>query len=214
MEDNTREQEVQSKKKKEYEIHSNLKKYKVKFIKGNNEIIFQATEIGDVKGTLYIKQVKFSEFERVDKYFRQFDDINEIFSDLLNRDTNEIKLEEMDNNIKLILQYEIRGKKKDIYFILAQEKADINKIIMNLCEKSKEIDYLKAENERLKKQIAELQFYTRWIFEVFDKKNGSSGHRMPKIKFENWMLDSQKNDWKTIELSGEYYDFKGDCSIF
>ena len=214
MEDNTREQEVQSKKKKEYEIHSNLKKYKVKFIKGNNEIIFQATEIGDVKGTLYIKQVKFSEFERVDKYFRQFDDINEIFSDLLNRDTNKIKLEEIDNNIKLILQYEIRGKKKDIYFILAQEKADINKIIMNLCEKSKEIDYLKAENERLKKQIAELQFYTRWIFEVFDKKGGNISHKMPKIKFENWMLDSQKNDWKTIELSRKYYDFKGDCSIF
>ena len=213
MEDNTREHEVQSKKKKEYEIHSNLKKYKVKFIKGNNEIIFQATEIGDVKGTLYIKQVKFSEFERVDKYFRQFDDINEIFSDLLNRDTNKIKLEEIDNNIKLILQYEIRGKKKDIYFILALEKADINKIIMNLCEKSKEIDYLKAENERLKKQIAELQFYTRFIFKFFNQKNSNIGHQMPKIKFENWMLDSQKNDWKTIELSDKYCDAKL-CIIF
>ena len=149
----------QKKEGKIYEIENllNNKKYKIILLKGENSIIFNVTEIGDIKGTLYKNEVSFNKFEKMDKYFRQFDNIEEIYLDLSRRKDNEIKVEEIENNIKLTLTYEIRNEQKDLPFILTQENLDINKIVMNLCEKSKEIDDLKKENEQLKHQIAELQ---------------------------------------------------------
>ena len=149
----------QKKEGKIYEIENllNNKKYKIILLKGENSIIFNVTEIGDIKGTLYKNEVSFNKFEKMDKYFRQFDNIEEIYLDLSRRKDNEIKVEEIENNIKLTLTYEIRNEQKDLPFILTQENLDINKIVMNLCEKSKEIDDLKKENEQLKHQIEELQ---------------------------------------------------------
>ena len=204
----------QQKEGKEYEIKNlqNNKKYKIKFIKGENSIIFNATEIGDIKGTLFKNEVSFNKFEKMDKYFRQFDNIDEIYLDLSSKKDYEIKLEEIENNLKLTLIYEIRNEQKDLPFILTEEKADINNIVMNLCEKSKEIDDLKKENEKLKHQIAELQFYVKWIFKYFDKKEGA--HQMPIAKTKAWIIDSQQKDWKKLNVESEKYHEPIQCNIF
>ena len=204
------------KEEKEYTIKnvSNNKNYKVKLIKGQNSIIFNAKEIGDIKDILYKIEVAFDKFEKMDKYFRQFDNIDELYLDVSKRQSNEIKVEEIEENIKLTLIYEIRSEKKDLPFILIKENADINKIVMNLCEKSKEINDLKEENLLLKYQIAELQFYVSWIFNYFDNKNGESKHYMPKVKKE-WILDSQNKDWKSLDISSlRYSNAKSDCNIY
>ena len=101
---------------KECEIKNlqNNKKYKIKFIKGENSIIFNATEIGDIKGTLFKNEVSFNKFEKMDKYFRQFDNIDEIYLDLSSKKDYEIKVEEIENNLKLTLIYEIRNEQKDL----------------------------------------------------------------------------------------------------
>ena len=200
---------------KEYTINnlSNNKNYKIKIIKGQNSIIFNAKAIGDIKETLYKIEVTFNKFEKMDKYFRQFDNIDELYQDVSRRQSNEIKLEEIENNIKLTLIYEIRNQKKDLPFILIQENVDLNKIVMNLCEKSKEIDDLKQENMQLKAQIAELQFYVSWIFKYFDNKDGRQQHTMPNIKNE-WILDTQKQNWKTLNVSSERYTDPSNCNIF
>ena len=150
----------------------------------------------------------------MDKYFRQFDNIDELYLDVSRRQSNEIKVEEIEENIKLTLIYEIRSEKKDLPFILIKEGADINKIVMNLCEKSKEIDDLKQENLLLKYQIAELQFYVSWIFNYFDNKNGESKHYMPKVKKE-WILDSQNKDWKSLDITSlRYRNVNDNCNIY
>ena len=191
---------------KEYIIKnlSNNKNYKIKLIKAQNSIIFNAREIGDIKDTLYKIEVTLNNFEKMDKYFRQFDNIDELYLDVSRRKNDEIKLEEIENNIKLTLIYEIRSQKKDLPFILVHENADLNKIVMNLCEKSKEINDLKQENMQLKTQIAELQFYVSWIFNYFDNKNGKNKHYMPKVKNE-WILDTQTTDWKNLDVSSIRY---------
>jgi len=203
------------KEEKEYTIKndSSNKNYKVKLIKGQNSIIFNAKEIGDIKDILYKIEVAFNKFEKMDKYFRQFDNIDELYLDVSRRQSNEIKVEEIEENIKLTLIYEIRSEKKDLPFILIKGNADINKIVMNLCEKSKEIDDLKQENLLLKYQISELQFYVSWIFNYFDNKNGESKHYMPKVKNE-WILDSQNKDWKSLDISSQRYHPNGNCNIY
>ena len=191
-----------------------IKIIKSKFIKGQNSIIFNAKEIWDIKDILYKIEIGFNKFEKMDKYFRQFDNIDELYLDVSRRQSKEIKLEEIEENIKLTLIYEIRSEKKDLPFILIKEGADINKIVMNLCEKSKEIDDLKQENLLLKYQIAELQFYVSWIFNYFDNKNGESKHYMPKVKKE-WILDSQNKDWKSLDITSlRYRNVNDNCNIY
>ena len=155
----------------------------------------------DIKGSIFQKEVEFYEFEKLDKYFRQFYDTNEIFADLSSKKKDEIKVEEIDNNIKLILQYKIRNEKKDISFILTKEEDDINKIVMNLCEKSKELDMLKKENENLKQQIAELQYFIRWIY----KKSEKPMPTVEGLNTSNWIKDSKIIDWKELDIQSERY---------
>ena len=81
----------------------------------------------------------------MDKYFRQFDTIDELYLDISKIKRNEIVVEKIENDIKLILIYIIRGEKKELPFILKREKISIDNVVNNLCEKSKEIDTLKRE---------------------------------------------------------------------
>ena len=83
---------------------------------------------------------------------------------------------------------------------------------MKLCEKSKEIDDLKKENEKLKHQIAELQFYVKWIFQHFGGKGGT--HLMPIAKTKEWIIDSQQKDWKKLNVESEKYHEPIKCNIF
>jgi len=202
---------------KEYKIFSssNKKTFKIKIRKGKMSIIFNAQEIGDIKETLFRDEEGFKNFEKLDRYFRQFDTIDELFEDIIKRENNELKVEEVSNNIKLILYYEIRKEKKGISFILKPEKSDSNKILMNLCEKSKEIDILKKENITLKNKIAELQFLVSRIY----NSNIMDRPYCPKeIYTENWIEDSKKIDWKLLDPNKErYYDGRDGrikCTIF
>ena len=174
-------------------------------------IIFNAQEIGDIKETLFRDEEVFKNFEKLDRYFRQFDTIDEIFEDMIKRENNELKVEEVSNNIKLILYYEIRKEKKGISFILKPEKSDANKILMNLCEKSKEIDILKKENIKLKNQIAELQFL---VSRIYRSEIEHKPFCPTEIYTENWIADSKNNDWKHLDPNKQRYYHEVNCTIF
>jgi len=192
------------KEEKVYVINDNTKtkKYQIKIIKQSDSIIFNAIEIGDVKGTLFELQLKLNDFVKIDKYFRQFDSIDEIYLDISNKTNDELKIEENEKNLKLILINEFKQTKKEFPFLLIRENTDINKIIMNLCEKTKEIDNLKLENEKLKMDIAELKYCVRCIYSDQNKE-------MPTKISEKWIEDCKNKDWKKLLLK-DYIN----CNIF
>ena len=192
------------KEEKVYVINDNTKtkNYQIKIIKQSDAIIFNATEIGDVKGTLFELRLKLNDFVKVDKYFRQFDSIDEIYLDISTKTNDEIKIEENEKNLKLILINELKQTKKEFPFLLIRENTDINKIIMNLCEKTKEIDNLKIENEKLKMDIAELKYCVRCIY-------SNQNIKMPTKISEKWIEDCKNKDWKKLCLI-DYCN----CNIF
>ena len=186
---------VIKKEEKVYQIEDNSKskKYQIKIIKEANSIIFNATEIGDIKGTLFKICLGLNDFVKIDKYFRQFDTIDEIYLDISNKTNNELKVEENDKNLKIVMINELRHTTKEFPFILIRENTDINKIIMNLCEKTKEIDILKKENEKLKNDVAELKYCVRCIYD-------HQKRTMPFMIDNKWIKDCQNNDWKKLNL--------------
>lgn len=205
MKDNTIEplngQPKEEKEKIEFEIGN----YKIEILKGTNTIIFNATEIRDIKGSFFKNEIELNKFEQMDKYFRQFDTIDELYLDISKIKRTELSVEKIENNIKLILIYIIRGEKKEFPFILKREKINIDNVVNNLCEKSKEIDTLKRENEKLRENIAELQFMVSCIYHEKCKS-------MPSFNISAWIYDSKNKDWKDLNVYSERY--KNKCIIF
>lgn len=146
-----------------------------------------------------------NKFEQMDKYFRQFDTIDELYLDISKIKRNEIVVEKIENDIKLILIYIIRGEKKELPFILKREKISIDNVVNNLCEKSKEIDTLKREKERLREDIAELQFMVSCIYHEKQKS-------MPRVNISTWVHDSKYKNWKDLNVYSDRYKYK--CIIF
>jgi hypothetical protein len=206
MKDNTIEPLNGQPKENEEKIEFEIRNYKIEIIKGANTIIFNATEIGDIKGSLFKNEIELNKFEQMDKYFRQFDNIDELYLDISKIKRNELEVEKIENNIKLILIYTIRGEQKEFPFILKREKINIENVVTNLCEKSKEIDTLKRENEELREKIAELQFMVSCIYHEKCKS-------MPSFDISAWMNDSKYKDWKDLNVYSErYHNIK--CIIF
>ena len=141
----------------------------------------------------------------MDKYFRQFDNIDELYLDISKIKRNELEVEKIENNIKLILIYTIRGEQKKFPVILKREKISIDNVVNNLCEKSKEIDTLKSENEILREKIAELQFMVSCIYH-------EKGKSMPHVNIHAWIDDSRHNNWKNLNVYSDRY--KQRCIIF
>jgi len=196
----------QPKEEKEKKIEFEISSYKIEIIKGTNTIIFNASKIGDIKGSLFKNEIELNKFGQIDKYFRQFDTIDELYLDISKIKRTELKVEEIENNIKLILIYNIREEKKEFPFILDREKISIDNVINNLCEKSKEIDTLKRENENLKVKIAELQFMVSCIYHEKCKP-------LPWVNTSAWIFDSKLNNWKNLNVYSEKYMQKK-CIIF
>ena len=205
MKDNTIEplngQPKEEKEKIEFEIGN----YKIEILKGTNTIIFNATEIRDIKGSFFKNEIQLNKFEQMAKYFRRFDTIDELYLDISKIKRTELSVEKIENNIKLILIYIIREEKKEFPFILKREKINIDNVVNNLCEKSKEIDTLKRENEKLRENIAELQFMVSCIYHEKCKS-------MPSFNISEWIYDSKYKDWKDLNVYSERY--KNKCIIF
>ena len=204
----------QPKEEKEKKIEFEISSYKIEIIKGTNTIIFNASKIGDIKGSFFKNEIELNKFGQIDKYFRQFDTIDELYLDISKIKRTELKVEEIENNIKLILIYNIREEKKEFPFILNREKISIDNIVNNLCEKSKEIDILKYENENLKYEnenlkdkIAELQFMVSCIYHEKCKP-------LPWVDTSAWISDSKFNDWKNLNVYSKKYINDLKCIIF
>ena len=136
------------------------KLYSLEICKEKENIIFKAIIEGLKDVISYEKQLSISDFQETNKIYKQFDDIDELFSNCLNVvEESKINIKEEKNKLKLTV---IVPSVKDIktYFELLPKKASMEIMIANLYETSQE---QKKEYEIIKEEIEKFKNFTEEI---------------------------------------------------
>ena len=138
-----------------------LKDFNLKIYQGEKSIIYHAKEIEDLADTLYKGESSLEELYNLKKVFKQFDSIEEVFTFFFKvLDESKISIKKEENKVIIGFIIEFMGKKDEVKISLMPEEAKIDAIVMKLCDKIKEIDKLKIENENLKKEFKDYKNFT------------------------------------------------------
>lgn len=152
---------------KEFNLKGEKDEFNLKIFEGKNSIIFHGRIKNDLSETLYVEETDFEEFHNLNKFFKQYTSVSELFSLLFQTlEEKEIIISKSENRIKLSFMVESRGKKEEVTFFLKPERGNTDNIALNLCDKVKEledkliekdeiIDNLKEELKQLKNEMAE-----------------------------------------------------------
>ena len=91
------------------------------------EIIFHVKEENDISDISYTKCSMIEEFYNINRYFKQFESLEELFSILFKGlKESELIINKKDNKINLDFIFEIRGEKKS-FSIFIKSRATENK---------------------------------------------------------------------------------------
>jgi len=136
--------------------------FNLKIFEGKNSIIFHARLINDLSETLYTEETDFEEFHNLNRFFKQYSTIDELFTLLFETlEENEILMTKIENRIKLSFMVEARRKTEEVSFFLKPEKPNTDNIALNLCDKVKELERKINEKdkviENLKEEIKEIK---------------------------------------------------------
>ena len=147
-------------------FNSDLKPLKVKILnlKGTDEqsysiifnlfeksIILEALDLNDISNTKYLSILTLEDFQKKNYFFNQYDEITGIFELIEDMKEDEFKIEKNNSEfIEFFFLVEIRKKINEIKIDLKIQKADIEKIVYNICEKIKELNVIKNEIKNLK----------------------------------------------------------------
>ena len=128
----------------EYEIKGiNNKLYDLKIFRNPNSISFHLKG-KSLLDKIYKKELSLEEFYNINRFFRQYLSIDDLFNTLfINLQNSELCISEIlenNNKIKLILLMEVRGIKEEIPFTLDQNQSESENLIFNLTEHIKEIE--------------------------------------------------------------------------
>jgi ribosomal protein L14E/L6E/L27E len=141
----------------EHKLTLDNKNYVIKFGKIENkieELIIFAKDENLIDTCYYQRCFSIENLQKVNKVFRQYDTIDEsidALKDIISHKKISIKKE--NNELHIILKYLKLGKgEEEIIFILKKNNIESGKIIENLISN---IDNLKLEIEKLKKEISE-----------------------------------------------------------
>ena len=138
-----------------------LKDFNLKIYQGEKSIIYHAKEIEDLADTLYKGESSLEELYNLKRVFRQFASIEEVFTFFFKvLDESKISIKKEENKVIIGFIIEFMGKKDEVKISLMPEEAKIDVIVMKLCDKIKEIDKLKIENENLKKEFKDYKNFT------------------------------------------------------
>jgi hypothetical protein len=141
----------------EHKLILDNKNYVLKFGKIENkieELIIFAKDENLIDTCYYQRCFSIENLQKVNKVFRQYDTIDEsidALKDIISH--KKISLKKENNELHIILKYLKLGKgEEEIIFILKKNNIESGKIIENLISN---IDNLKLEIEKLKKEISE-----------------------------------------------------------
>ena len=173
---------------KEFSVKSKENQtFSLKIYQGEKSMFFQVKEIGDIGDTLYKTESSLEDFYSSNRIFRQFISTEELFTYFFQiYKESDIDIIKKDKKINLTFLIEFMGKKDKISFKLNPEQTKIENVVMNLCDKVKEIDNLnkiiieqKEINNNLKNE------YENFKKNAEEKINNVLKIEIQKIKNEN-----------------------------
>ena len=130
--------------------------FNLKIFEGKNSIIFHARLINDLSETLYTEETDFEEFHNLNRFFKQYSTIDELFTLLFETlEENEILMTKIENRIKLSFMVEARRKTEEVSFFLKPEKPNTDNIALNLCDKVKELERKINEKDKVIEDLKE-----------------------------------------------------------
>lgn len=165
---------------KEFKTDKN-KTYLINFTL-DDSIEIEAHEINDLKSKSFSNKFSFQEI-RINKYFLQFDSLNEIFDELNEfiKDDNiyKILIEENENNLKIKIQLPVHRNREITFDLKLQNKVDnvkinyliqlINKQNKEISDLKSEITQLKAEDNQFRNEINDLKGKLKILWEKYNE---------------------------------------------
>ena len=144
-----------------------IKDFELKIFQAERSIIYHATEIKDLTGTLYKTELDLDKLCKLNSIFRAFDSVEKVFRRFQKLDESKIIIKKEENKIIVTLILEFMGEQEEAKIILIPQQVKIDDIVMKLCDKVKEIDVLnqiineqKSENEKLRKEFNDYKNYS------------------------------------------------------
>ena len=123
--------------------------FKLEFKIDEDKIIILAIGKISVLSPKYKLEFSLEDFYKLDKYFKQYDSLTELYGCLSDMEIEKKTTVELEQNfIKLIISFPTGFNKnpiKKIKFVLPKTEMKESDIILKLCEKVKEIDILKEK---------------------------------------------------------------------
>ena len=147
--------------KREVEVISQEKEaFKLLILKSKDTIIFSASKINDITVTKYKNELTLKNFYDSNKYFKQFDTTEELFTQFItNISDKEIEVSCKEKAVTIKLIYENVKKKNEFVINLKAQESKVENIVENLCIQftnlQNKMDQQEKINEDLKKQMNE-----------------------------------------------------------
>ena len=175
--------------------------FKVIIIQSKDNIIFSASKKNDITATKYKNICTYKTFHDSNRYFKQFDNTEEIFSQFImkmNDKDLEISYKDKVPTIKII--YEVMREKKEFTINLKAEEAKVENIVDNLCIQftnlQAKMDQQEKVIESLKKQMEDQMK----IIEDQKKVNDEQEKEINELKEMNEKLkEKNKEQMKIID---------------
>ena len=174
----------------------------------SHSIEIEANQINGLIKKTFSEQFTYQKI-RENRYFRQFDALNEIF-DELNRifKKNKILIEEDENNIKLNIPLPSITNKEIIFELKERSKNDkdkLNDLIQLITKQKEEISNLKEELASLKKSDNELKNEITIIKKEDELKNELNLLKKEIVNFKN---ENEQLKMKDIQIQNENKQLK------
>jgi len=192
---------------KEFKLNSEKDTFQIKIGKNEskNKIIFHALKLNELVQNFYENSFTFDELVQLDKTFRAYDELEEIFLIILNifQEQKTIIKEVKDEFITLGLKISsITGKEKLIEIKMFKKEMNQDSLVKELCKK---INQLEQENKTLKEEMKnfrdELNEIKNWKNEKENEFKKLIQEKKDKAALEN--IDSKiltkAEDLKFIE---------------
>ena len=183
--------------KKEFFLKNDEIDYLLKIIKGQNEIIFLMTKIDGINVIKYKISLKLNDFYNSNKFFKQFLNIEELFTEYFEfiKD-NEIIIKYKDNKVILGFKLETKAKKDELLVTLESEQKNNN--IHNFL--NDEVDILKNDNKINKNDINILKQEQKELRKILEEKINQTN-----VIFEQKIKDYYYKITSLIYKSYEYH---------
>ena len=120
----------------------------------SENLIIKINQLNSVPPTSYESEFSKKELDKTSKYFKMFDDINELFPEIQNKfEKNEYSIKKGDNSLLIYFNTNIKNI-QDFSLRIKKSSNSINSTVDALCEL---VNKVLTDNKNMQKEIEELK---------------------------------------------------------